>query len=132
MGEGRVRGTKETVICRAVLTQLPQFDEKNNVFWVFGCFVSLHFLLDYFRKEFETEFFQQDLLVVRGLRSELSRGCYRPVISGSISWRQGILVGEVTELRRLQIALNLSTERVRQHQRPEHRNVRFQRGQRGL
>ena len=34
---------------------------------VWGCFFSLHFLLDYFRGQFEAEFFQQDLLVISRL-----------------------------------------------------------------
>ncbi len=35
--------------------------------WVSWQKFPLHFLLDYFRRQFETEFFQQDLLVVSGL-----------------------------------------------------------------
>jgi hypothetical protein len=35
--------------------------------WVLGQNFPLHFLLDYFQRLFEAEFFQQDLLVFSGL-----------------------------------------------------------------
>ena len=40
--------------------------------WVSWQKFPLHFLLDYFRRQFETEFFQQDLLVVSGLGNATS------------------------------------------------------------